>query len=123
MLSRSGDTCKPSTSTSSPTFPITVTSAGSIARTRPRRNRAPPTAPESATIRLTFRTLSPRTRARTELVADHCELDTRSAPLASARPDLHGRVHDRARHRDRERRAPVDRDEAPLLGRQPAVGD
>ena len=44
----------PSTSTSSPTFPITVTPAG-IGRTdEPRRKRAPPTPPERATI-LTLR--------------------------------------------------------------------
>src|SRR5215831_7203276 len=50
MLSRSGETCMPSTSTSSPTLPITVTPDGSVARTSPRRKRAPPTPPESATI-------------------------------------------------------------------------
>src|SRR5262249_42521967 len=41
--------CSPSTSRSSPTFPITVTPAGSVASTSPRRKRAPPTPPESAT--------------------------------------------------------------------------
>src|SRR5438132_10856169 len=60
MLSRSGETWRPSTSTSSPTFPITVTPAGSVARTRPRRKRAPPTPPERATTRVTFRTLEDR---------------------------------------------------------------
>src|ERR671935_29331 len=35
MLSRSGETWSPSTSTSSPTFPITVSSAGSTTSTRP----------------------------------------------------------------------------------------
>jgi len=47
MLSRSGETCRPSTSTSSPTLPITVTDDGSVTSTSPRRNRAPPTPPES----------------------------------------------------------------------------
>ena len=40
MLSRSGETASPSTSRSSPTFPITVTSRGSTAATRPRAKRA-----------------------------------------------------------------------------------
>ena len=47
MLSRSGETWRPSTSTSSPTLPITVTDDGSTTSARPRRKRAPPTPPES----------------------------------------------------------------------------
>ena len=45
---RSGETCRPSTSTSSPTLPITVTS--SATSVTPRTKRAPPTPPESTTI-------------------------------------------------------------------------
>src|SRR5579859_2255395 len=116
MLSRSGDTCIPRTSTSSPTFPITVTSAGSVARTRPRRKRAPPTPPESATILM----LGPyRREPEPNRYVQARERDPRSAPLAGAGTDLHGRVHDRARHRDRERGVAVDRHEAPLFAGQP----
>src|SRR6266567_8196222 len=49
MLSRSGETCSPSTSRSSPTFPTTVTAPGSATSTRPRRKRAPPTPPDKTT--------------------------------------------------------------------------
>src|SRR5436190_13298946 len=119
MLSRSGETCMPSTSTSSPTLPITVTSAGSVACASPRRNRAPPTPPESAT---TFMPGPyPREPGPDRYVHER-ERGPRSAALEGARPHLHGRVHDRARHRDRERRAPVARLRPALLGGQPAVG-
>src|SRR3989442_15021763 len=49
MLSRSGETCSPSTSRSSPTFPITVISDGWTTSTSPRRKRAPPTPPDRTT--------------------------------------------------------------------------
>src|SRR5918994_1099426 len=45
MLSRSGETWRPRISMSSPTLPITVSSAGSTTSTSPRRKRAPPTPP------------------------------------------------------------------------------
>src|SRR5581483_1893711 len=81
MLSRSGETCIPRTSTSSPTLPTTVTSTGSAARTRPRRKRAPPTPPERATI-LTCGTLS---AGRSELVRLRGARPRRS-PLVEVEP-------------------------------------
>src|SRR4051794_4709959 len=47
----SGETCRPYGSRSSPTFPITVTSAGATRRTRPCRKRAAPTPPASTATR------------------------------------------------------------------------
>src|SRR5581483_4954383 len=46
MLSRSGETCSPSSSMSSATLPTMQTLPGSTTARSPRRNRAPPTPPE-----------------------------------------------------------------------------
>src|SRR5688572_10418515 len=52
-VSRSGQTRRPNSVMSSPVLPMTVTSVGSpaVARSRPRRNRAPPMPPAGTTTR------------------------------------------------------------------------
>ena len=49
-VSRSGDTCRPCGSTSSPTLPTTTTSAAGTTSTMPCRKRAPPTPPASTVM-------------------------------------------------------------------------
>ena len=89
MLSRSGETDRPSTSRSSPTFPITVTSRGSTAATSPRAKRAPPTPPESkATFTLADELAEGRLGARACPEAEPIEI--------LERVDVVGEVRDRS---------------------------
>src|SRR5881396_2472209 len=102
MLSRSGDTRRPRTSTSSPTFPTIDTSSGSTTPISPRRKRAPPTPPErTATFtsgRLAAELVQHRARPRAEPVGD--------AVQVVEGVDVVGEVRDVDEPRRREHRVP-----------------
>src|SRR5919204_5380465 len=110
MLSRSGETCSPRTSTSSPTFAIAVTSAGSAASASPRRKRAPPKPPDSTTIfcisRGHYRRMAEQEHLENAAIADRLEALAALLELADANPYA-ARAYRRAAAMIRDSKAPV----------------
>ena len=98
----SGETWRPKTSRSSPTFPITVTPVGSTASSRPCTNRAPPT-PPLRTVTFTFRPVMPpsfSSRAKRGNLTEGLKLeeDPQRASAACPRPSECRRVQLRDLH-------------------------